>query len=99
MQQPGMNFCVDRLRDGQWAHIYPEGKVNVSPYETALLPLRWGVGRLVDECWKGSQGQAPVLLPMYHLGMSELLPNVKPYVPRIGKRVIVCIGEPLPIKV
>ncbi len=27
IRQQGMQFCVDRLAGGQWAHIYPEGKV------------------------------------------------------------------------
>jgi monolysocardiolipin acyltransferase len=60
--QQGMQFCLARLNQGQWAHIYPEGKVNVDPSEP-LLPLKWGTARLIDDCEK-----TPVVVPMYHLG-------------------------------
>ena len=92
VRQPGMEFCLSRLREGQWVHVYPEGKVNTSPSSTALLPLRWGVGRMAEEAYP-----AVVVLPMYHLGMSEVLPSRKPYFPRAGRRVTVCVGEPLPV--
>jgi len=31
-------------------------------------------------------------------GMSNVLPNTKPYIPRVGKKVFVNIGEPLQIQ-
>ena len=30
MQQPGVEFCMQRLRERQWVHIFPEGKVRYS---------------------------------------------------------------------
>ncbi len=76
-------------------------QVNTNPRDTALLPLRWGVGHLVLECFKRvpTEEESPVVLPIYHLGMDDLLPNTKPYFPRVAKRVTVCIGEPIPVKV
>lgn len=82
-----MSFCLDRLKDGQWLHIYPEGKVNV---EKEYIRLKWGVGQLIS-----TSPIVPIVIPMYHLGMDEVLPTKKPYIPRIGKRVTVCIGEPI----
>ena len=86
-----MDFTVARLRDGQWVHVYPEGRVNDNGAEQPLLPLRWGVGRLVTEC----QDERPIVIPIYHMGMDKVLPNVKPYVPRLFQRVTVCVGEPI----
>ena len=82
-----MSFCLDRLKDGQWLHIYPEGKVNV---DKEYIRLKWGVGQLIS-----TAPVTPIVIPMYHLGMDEVLPTKKPYIPRIGKSVTVCIGEPI----
>lgn len=88
-----MDFCLDRLGEGHWLHIYPEGRVNADGQTKALLPLKWGVGRLVVE-----SPVVPIVVPIYHLGMDKVLPNKKPYVPRINQRVTICIGEPIELK-
>ncbi len=92
-----MEFCLDRLRDGQWVHLYPEGKVNQTPMEKSLLPLRWGVGRMVAETTE--RARTPIVIPIYHLGMNSVLPPSELPVPRVAKRVTICIGEPIPVGV
>lgn len=45
-------------------------------YRRPLLPLRWGVGRLLLE-----PKITPILLPYYHVGMDRVLPNKEPPLP------------------
>ena len=40
-----MDFAIDRLNNGEWVHIYPEGKVN---FGMEKLPLKMGIGKLVS---------------------------------------------------
>lgn len=87
VHQKGMNFAIERLNDGQWVHIFPEGHVN----ETGnICRLKWGVGRLVAESI-----QTPIVIPFWQLGLDDVLPNKKPYIPRIGKNVTINIGKPM----
>ncbi|XP_064605381.1 tafazzin-like [Liolophura sinensis] len=87
--QRGMGFLSDRLKQGHWVHFFPEGRVNLNKEH---LRLKWGVGRLISEC-----NITPVIIPMFHLGIDDILPNREPYIPRIRKRVTVLVGEPIEI--
>lgn len=72
---------------GKWIHIFPEGRVNVSK---ELIRLKWGVGRLIYE-----SPIAPIVIPMYHVGMDDVLPNQYPYMLRSGKKVTLNYGKPI----
>ncbi|CAB3981297.1 Tafazzin [Paramuricea clavata] len=85
--QKGMNFALDRLNDGQWVHIFPEGHVNDTGN---ICRLKWGVGRLIAESSK-----VPIVIPFWQLGLDDVLPNKRPYIPRIGKHVTINIGKPM----
>jgi monolysocardiolipin acyltransferase len=68
-------------------HLHPEGKVN--KYLDKLLPLRHGVGKLVTEA-----RVPPVVLPIYHLGMANVIPYHGRW-PRPGKDILFVIGKPI----
>lgn len=93
VNQPAMNFLLERLNRGHWVNIFPEGRVN---WPSVSMRLRWGVGRLVAEC-----SSPPILLPVFHMGMFRVLPNPaqpgdsQPCLVRAGNLVTVCVGEPL----
>ncbi|CAG8628222.1 8917_t:CDS:2, partial [Acaulospora morrowiae] len=59
--QPAMNFAIDRLNEGKWVHIFPEGRVNS---ETDLLRFKWGVGRLMME-----STNSPIVVPLCLKGL------------------------------
>lgn len=79
---------IEKLNQGEWVHIFPEGKVM---FDRSWTKLRWGVGRMIHECHR-----APLVIPIYHVGMDHVLPSkAKPFIPRVGKMVSVVIGDPI----
>ncbi|KAG9297922.1 hypothetical protein G9A89_018750 [Geosiphon pyriformis] len=90
--QPAMNFALDRLNEGKWVHIFPEGKINPTP---SMIPLRWGVGRLMMET-----SNLPIVVPLWHKGLQEIMPleRESSYIPILGQKVVIAFGEPIDLK-
>lgn len=86
-----MNFCIEKLNQGEWVHVFPEGRVNMTK---ELIRLKWGVGRMVYE-----SPTVPLIIPMWHEGTDTVLPNEPPYYLRVGKKVTLVYGEPIDLSV
>lgn len=83
--QQGVNFNLDKLNENGWIHIFPEGRV-----ETRPIRIKWGIGRLVDECKK-----PPTILPIWVQGLDKVWPSSRPFYPRFGNTVKIIIGDPI----
>ncbi|MGB0592006.1 MAG: lysophospholipid acyltransferase family protein [Myxococcota bacterium] len=86
LEQPGLAFLVERLREGAWVHIFPEGGRTREPDARLRRPFKMGIGRLITEA-------KPLLLPFYHRGMEAVLP-IGGRLPRLGKTVRVLFDPP-----
>lgn len=89
VHQPALDFCGERLARGEWVHVFPEGRVNVAKER---VRLKWGVGRLVAEC-----ARPPLIVPLWHEGMDQVLPNREPYLLHFRRRVFLHVGEPIQV--
>ena len=87
LDQPGFHFLRDRLREGQWVHIFPEAGRTRHPLALMTHPFKPGVGHLMAET-------QPIALPFYHYGMHEILP-IGSKLPRRGKAVRLAFGDPI----
>lgn len=63
------------------------GKVNMTKEN---MRLKWGVGRMIYE-----SPVTPIILPIWHIGMDDVLPNEPPYVLRFRKNITFNYGEPI----
>jgi len=92
VNQPAMEFLLERLNGGSWVNIFPEARVNA---DGGYIRYKWGVGRLMWDCTT-----SPLLLPVVHLGMDRVLPNPRQgesqsAIVRPGNLVTVNIGSPV----
>ena len=83
--QRGVDAVLERMNAGEWAHLFPEGKVNMNQ---EWMRLKWGMGRLVADA-----RLPPLVLPFWHEGLTDVLPHRLPYRPRTGQRVTVVFGD------
>lgn len=82
LDQPAQKIVSQKLSNGGVVHIFPEGTRSRTG---KLLPGKGGVGKRIYET-------KVKVVPCYHEGMRDILPVGK-YMPNIGKKVSVIIGE------
>ncbi|XP_044746465.1 tafazzin [Coccinella septempunctata] len=85
--QEAVDLCIELLATGSWVHIFPEGKVNMTKEH---MRFKWGVGRMIFEA-----PVTPIVLPIWHIGMDDVLPNEPPYYLHIKKKLTFNYGEPI----
>ena len=72
LYQHGINLAIQKLREGVWVHIFPEGKVVHGGW--LGRPFRWGTARMlvestvIDTRGEGRVVRTPDILPLYHEG-------------------------------
>lgn len=91
--QESMNEALDRLMDGAWLHMFPEG--SISQGNTPIRRLKWGTASLIVR-----SPITPVVLPIVHQGFEEVMPEnflfgKRPPFPLCNKKINIIIGEPM----
>lgn len=102
--QPALDQAIEKLNEGNWVHVFPEGAVNLTR-STAMRRFKWGIARLLLEA-----RTLPVVVPVWLTGTSptaqlvltagfdQVMPEPRMYprgVPRVGADVSVCFGPAL----
>ncbi|KAF9246916.1 acyltransferase-domain-containing protein [Melanogaster broomeanus] len=108
--QPALDAAIHKLDQGHWLHLFGEGSIQ-QPAEypltngvTHLRRFKWGVGRIVMET-----NVPPLIIPMWLTGMNllphafdKLMPERRPfpykYFPKMGVKLGVTFGDPIPPK-
>ncbi|KAG6833849.1 hypothetical protein H0H87_011783 [Tephrocybe sp. NHM501043] len=102
VHQPAVDTAIQKLDQGEWVHLYGEGKINQpETYQrdvfgvARLSRFKWGVGRILMET-----STPPVIIPMWLTGFDQLMPEGRSfpfkYLPRYGAQLSVTFGSPIP---
>lgn len=115
LNQESFEYLFEKLNgDRAWCHIFPEGRIwqdwRFSEDEPHLGPFKVGVGKMIAHC---QEGREPIIVPMIHKGMDQIIPEVqlkakpgskrvktsRPAVkfPLAGKKVDVFFGKPFDV--
>lgn len=96
ISQSFLRTAADKLSNGDWVHIFPEGRIR----QYGMGYAKRGVGKLLAMTFEAHRG-LPLVLPMYHEGIEQVMPQgpqsneLQCSVPKVGKQMFVMAGEPL----
>jgi 1-acyl-sn-glycerol-3-phosphate acyltransferase len=79
---------IERLNQGQWVHMFPEGTRNIKHSENnhQIQPFKLGLAKMIVE-----SKTPPVVLPIFHSGLHTVTNG-------IGNRIDIVVGEPIDSK-
>jgi monolysocardiolipin acyltransferase len=60
--------------------------------DKSYMRLKWGIGRILYESYPTVK---PIILPIFHEGMDDLLPNAPPYYFRLNSKLTFNVGKPI----
>eukprot|EP00833_Pecoramyces_ruminatium_P003975 jgi/Orpsp1_1/1178007/evm.model.c7180000063709.1 len=89
--QKELDKAVDIVHNGEWLHIFPEGKIHPDN-NSRINEFKWGVGRFIMECKK-----LPIVIPIYIYDLDNVFFVDKPFV-NLREKYIVTYGNPIDIK-
>ncbi|KAG8997372.1 hypothetical protein FRB93_000376 [Tulasnella sp. JGI-2019a] len=94
IHQKAVDLSIEKLNQGDWIHIFPEGKVNQvrSNPNGGLLRFKWGVAHMMLK-----SKATPRVIPMYLEGFDDIMPSDRGFprfIPRFGKRLRITFGDP-----
>jgi len=83
--QRGMDFLEERLKAGDWIHVFPEG--GRTKRKDHLLDDRFksGISKLIYLT-------NPIILPYYHFGIQNILARGQ-YLPKTGQQITIHFGK------
>lgn len=99
MGQQFLRDAGDKLSNGDWVHVFPEGRVR----QWGMGYFKRGVGKVLAIAYEKHNGHLPLIVPMYHEGIEQVMPHhadtnkLKSVIPRCGKSMFVLVGEPVDV--
>ncbi|GAA5876139.1 hypothetical protein JCM16303_007035 [Sporobolomyces ruberrimus] len=90
--QDAVDLASKKLDEGNWVHIFPEGKIKQEDL-TELRRFKWGVSRILMECER-----LPLIVPVWIKGFEQVMdePRVSPhFVPNTNKDITILYGKPI----
>ncbi|TMW65971.1 hypothetical protein Poli38472_003736 [Pythium oligandrum] len=103
INQPMLASLFEKVQQGNWVHIFPEGKIEQrmilggrsGPRTKEIGRLKWGVGKLVARA-----DVRPVVVPIYHTNMQKIMPqdednHIISMIPQFGANITIRVGKPI----